>query len=64
MWRSEFLALWEKLDHLFSFLMLLIATILLIISETVGNIFMTFYLDYSVTIKYVRSIERIFLPLF
>lgn len=65
MWKSEFLALWEKLwDHSFSFLVPLIATILLIISETVGYVFMTSYLEYSVRIKYVRSIERIFLPLF
>lgn len=65
MWRSEFLALWEKSwYHSFSIMMPLIATILLVISVAVGNVFMTSYLEYSVTIKYVRSIEYIFLRLF
>jgi len=45
MQRSEFLALLEELwDHSFSFLMPLIATILLIISEIISNIFMTSHL--------------------
>lgn len=41
-------------------MMPLIATILLVISVAVGNVFMTSYLEYSVTIKYVRSTEYIF----
>lgn len=58
MWKSEFLA------HSFSILIPLIPTILLVISEAVFNVFMASYFAYSVTIKYVRSTEYMFLHLF
>lgn len=37
--------------------MLLIAAISLTVSETTGQLFITFLLEYSVTMKWLRSIE-------